>query len=347
MSNINQLIKKRGRKNDKKLSWIIISLCIMFACLIPLFMIFFGDELSKIPEKEDRNSILWRIEKDGKVNYLMGTVHQMCEDEMMYEDLLDDLVESVDVIVFESEDSDDIFPAYGKGFLGVDIPDSYKLINIYSYRELREAENFYESLGYPSDAVDMMMNMDIVSSNFMLMGLCGSECEIWTGSEIYIESVVDALENTSDSKQKLYLEDEYDMKRVFLDWIDYTYNQIDLSEIEFDSEIELELYNEQCSDEASAELMEYYNNNDPQGALQLMNAQDGYGYNYVVNQVLMDGMIEYMINERDRIWLPRMIDIMNKDKALFAVGALHVLDLVDRLEAEGYALTPLDISSYK
>ena len=42
-----------------------------------------------------------------------------------------------------------------------------------------------------------------------------------------------------------------------------------------------------------------------------------------------------------------MIDIMNKSKALFAVGALHVFDLVERLEKEGYTLTPLDISDYK
>ena len=41
-----------------------------------------------------------------------------------------------------------------------------------------------------------------------------------------------------------------------------------------------------------------------------------------------------------------MIDIMNvDDKALFAVGALHVLDLAERLEKKGYTLTPLDLSS--
>ena len=34
---------------------------------------------------------------------------------------------------------------------------------------------------------------------------------------------------------------------------------------------------------------------------------------------------------------------MNDDKALFAVGFLHVLDLAERLEKEGYTLTPLDI----
>mgnify|MGYP001331507525 CR=1 FL=1 len=57
----------------------------------------------------------------------------------------------------------------------------------------------------------------------------------------------------------------------------------------------------------------------------------------------LQGMDKYFIQGRDSLWIPNMIDIMDEDNALIAVGALHVLDLVERLEKKGYTLTPLDI----
>ena len=81
-----------------------------------------------------------------------------------------------------------------------------------------------------------------------------------------------------------------------------------------------------------------YKNNDPKA-----DWEDMMDIETEVDNVLVKGMVKYLLKERNRIWIPRMIDIMDDDKSLFAVGALHVLDLVERLEKEGYRLTPLDI----
>ena len=70
--------------------------------LLFVHLIFFSGESKKegidaIPEKEERNSILWKIEKDDQISYLFGTTHIMCEDQMKYKDILDALVKEVDV----------------------------------------------------------------------------------------------------------------------------------------------------------------------------------------------------------------------------------------------------------
>ena len=58
--------------------------------------------LSDLSIKSDDNSILWKIEKNGDVSYLFGTTHLMCDYEMKYKNLLDDLVQFADIVVFES-----------------------------------------------------------------------------------------------------------------------------------------------------------------------------------------------------------------------------------------------------
>ena len=281
-------------------------------------------------EKEDRNSLLWRIEKDDETSYLFGTNHIMCKDDMVYTDLLDDLVKEVDVIVTESDDADMSEPEYGKGMLGVDIPDDYKLAYMYSEYELRELFNYLTYLGYDEDVIDFLFNTDMISFVFYTIESCLPDCEM-SGSEIYLESII-------DKEEELYLEDTRDLKPIFSKWINYTYQNINSSMTGYSVEEFIEYHYEECSDESFLNEMVHYRNNDPKADWEeMMEFEDE------LEEVVVKGMVKYLLNERNRLWIPRMINIMDDDEALFAVGALHVLDLVERLEKKGYTLTPLDI----
>lgn len=99
------------------------------------------------------------------------------------------------------------------------------------------------------------------------------------------------------------------------------------------------------SDEELLNGMKNYNNNDPLTEYEnFLSLADPLDPNYNFSKLLVDGVVEFLLKERNIMWIPRMIKIMeDENSALFAVGALHVLDLVIRLEKEGYKLTPLEI----
>ena len=314
----------------KKLLLILLCVPLIFSC---------GESntegIDAIPEKDERNSILWKIEKDNKISYLFGTTHIMCKDEMKYKKLLKELVEEVSIIVTESdyaETPEGSVWQYGKGFGGIDIPDEYKIGYIYSEYELRVLFNFLSDLGYDENTIDFLFNTDLISFSMFTLGACLPDCE-YTGSEIYIESIL-------DDKEELYLEDNKDMSSVFSKWINYFYQNTDLETMtDYSVKDIIDDYYKDCSEESLEDDMDNYNNNDPQEDWDdLMDMRDD-----EVSKVIIDGMVKYLIKERNRIWIPRMIDIMDDDKILFAVGSLHVLDLVERLEKKGYKLTPLDI----
>ena len=295
--------------------------------------------MDAIPEKEERNSLLWKIEKDDKVSYLFGTTHLMCEDEMKYEDLLKDLVEEVDIVVTESDDAeipDGGMMQYGKGIGGIDIPDHYKVGYLYPEHEVQEMSYFLTGLGYDENQQDFLFNTDLISFNFFTVDSCLPDCE-FTGSEIYIESII-------DGKEEVYLENNNEILPIISKWIHYTYQHLNSSMTGMSVKDLIEYHNEECSEEALEDDMDNYNNNDAKADWDdMMDMRE----DDELSKVFIDGMIKYLINERNRMWIPRMIDIMDDDKALFAVGALHVLDLVERLEKEGYTLTPLDILNTK
>ena len=310
--------------------------------LLFVHLIFFSGESKKegidaIPEKEERNSILWKIEKDDQISYLFGTTHIMCEDQMKYKDILDALVKEVDVIVFESDDDDEGDPMpYGKGIFGIDIPESYKLKNFFSDADLLKLRSYYDDLNFNDGIVDIIMNTDIVSASlievvFIMMDM---DCDI-TGSELYIESI-------NKGKEELYLEFTPEINDVIKRWIYYTYENIDISTMNIQAMIDYS--KESYSEEALLGDMINYNNNDPQADFDdMLSLADPSDPNFEIYKVFIDGMKEFLLYERNEMWMPRIINIMNDDKALFAVGSLHVLDLVERLEQKGYTLTPLDI----
>jgi len=295
--------------------------------------------LDDIPEKEDRNSLLWKIEKDDEISYLFGTTHIMCEDQMKYTDLLDALVQEVDVIVYESDDNEmmgqDPMP-YGKGVFGIDIPESYKMKNIFSNADIDYYKDYWNSINIDGSVVDILINTDVISAAFIEASfmMYNVDCET-TGSEIYLEEI-------NDGKDEFFLENIPEIKNVFTSWINYTYDNIDFSIYDVESAIQFNI--ETYSDVALLNDMNNYNNNDPQADYDdMMSMADPSDPNFETYKVLFEGLDGFLIQERNEMWMPRIINIMNDDKALFAVGALHVLDLVERLEKEGYTLTPLDI----
>ena len=290
------------------------------------------DKLGSIPEKEDKNSILWRIEKDGNVSYLMGTYHIMCKDDMVYDDLLKDLVEGSEVVVTESDPADQELPKIGNGILNFPIEENYKLKNIYSRSELSQFKDYIASLGL-EPAFELLINTDIVSAELIIASVCTVyDCKSTTGSETYITSIL-------NGKDELYLEENKEVKPIFRKMVNHVYRESDYNVLDMTDWLDYidEIFKDEKMDDS-------YYNNDMQAMFDYI---DDERKKSDYHDAGFSGMIKYLIKERNRLWVPRMIDIMNKSKALFAVGALHVFDLVERLEKEGYTLTPLDISDYK
>ena len=52
-------------------------------------------DFNSLPVKESNNSLLFKIEKDNKINYMFGTMHLMCESEMKYKNLLNSLIKEL------------------------------------------------------------------------------------------------------------------------------------------------------------------------------------------------------------------------------------------------------------
>ena len=298
-------------------------------------------DFNSLTVKESNNSLLFKIEKDNKINYMFGTMHLMCESEMKYKNLLNSLIKEVDVIVFESNDKEisAINPMpKGKGFLGIDIPEEYKIKNIYSENELKIYKDYLDNINIPKYIMNIIINTDIISAGLIeaAFSMLNMKCDKITGSEMYIEKII-------NKKEKLYLESFSEFKEILSELISFTYNSIEFSS--YNVQASIKFNNQLNSDEALSKLIYHYNINDI----------DSYWNDFILMtekenenlqlKVFIDGLEIYLLKERNKIWIPRMIDIMNSDKALFAVGALHLSDLAVRLEKEGYIITPLDIST--
>ncbi len=299
--------------------------------------------IQELNSKYERNSLLWKIEKNNETSYLFGTTHIMCKEEMQYKEILYGLVNEVDVIVTEINDKEidgDPMP-FGKGMFGIEIPENYKQKNLFSKKGIDMLKTYYKDRDINDYFIDLMINTDIISASLIeaMISMMNMGCDL-TGSELYIESINNIKEY---EKEELFLESDLEVKDILEKLIDFTYQNADFSDLNIEAYISYNI--KMNSDEELLNGMKNYNNNDPLTEYEnFLSLADPLDPNYNFSKLLVDGVVEFLLKERNIMWIPRMIKIMeDENSALFAVGALHVLDLVIRLEKEGYKLTPLEI----
>ena len=187
----------------------------------------------------------------------------------------------------------------------------------------------------------MLLNTDLVSLNFILglgcvLGELYQNCgeENITGSEIYIENIM-------KNQQTYYLEDDNEVKLVMSMLIDYVFIN---KETAITTDEIIDAYEFDCYTDSGEILTKYYNNNDIKCEMEWFEREASQRTDYT--KVVSDAFDDILIKYRNELWIPKMEYIINNhynDNILFAVGALHLFDLVERLRLRGYKVSALNV----
>ena len=271
---------------------------------------------SSAQQNSDNKSLLWQITGKGlvKPSYLFGTMHQICEDDYVWTDKMKSSLDESEKVCFEMDMDDPgmlmavtngMIDKSGKELKDYFTPAQYNLVKQY----------VKDSLG-----MDIMMfqKMKPVMLQTM-MSLKDVSCK---NSVSYEENIMKDAQK--DNKEILGLEEPAEQLKV-LETI-----PVDTIITKLLEEI---IRHKKEGDEEYQKLIQAYKQQDIPALYQMITD----------SKSLNDDMGEFL-DVRNKKWIPRMSDKMNKSSVFFAVGAGHLwgdTGVISLLRKDGYKVVPV------
>ena len=281
------------------------------AGLLALFINF----TSPAQEKTDNKSLLWRISGKNlhKSSYLFGTIHQICKDDYVWTDKMKTSLDKSEKVCFEMDMDDPalmmqvatgLIDNSGKTLKDYFTPDQYQRIKSY----------MKDSLG-----------MDIAMFEHM--------------KPVALQSVISMKETQCDnpvSYEETIMKTAQDDKKEILG-LEEAKEQLDVLEtLPVDSvikELADALENKSKDDTEYNKMITAYKQQDIPTLYTLITQSKELG----------DGM-DAFLDTRNKKWIPRMAEKMNKNSIFFAVGAGHLWGdngVISLLRKDGYTIEPI------
>ncbi len=265
----------------------------------------------------NKKSILWKISGNGleHPSYLFGTVHIMDSSQYFLHSTVKEKIASCDKMVFEINTNE---PDYQTRALKYSFLSNDSLENIFSKEEYLELEMFFKN-----------------EFNFSLTA-------VHKMKPFYLSAVINAL-----SMPKNAMSYEAELRRIA---IDCGMGITGISTLEKENEIleQMDMETQKYTlYEAIKEykngfkqreqIMQHYRKNNIQAIYELMMK------NFTPEEEIVYNL---MFPKRHEVWVPNMIDLMQKQSCFFAVGVGHLpgeQGLLRILENQGFKVRPVNM----
>lgn len=294
---------------------IILSLFSFFGLFVLLTSFF---QPQDTPQKE-QNSLLWKIEGNGlkQPSYLFGTMHLIQKEYFYFPESLKKIVKKSDVLVME-------------------IGDLGNQAEMMKYIVLPEGKTFFDY--FTKEQTDtilswakqkMNLNEDAFRANFSKMK---PFVVVQTATQLSFMGKTESYEITLDRIAK-----ENKMKVVGLETIGEQMAMFD----KLTDKDQAEMVLSGIRDEEKSLKM----TNDMQAMYRRQRIDSLYLYIQQDGGVISDNNADFLDN-RNKNWIPKLKEMMPKEKLFIAVGAGHLggpNGVIQLLEKEGYSVTPVKL----
>jgi len=267
-------------------------------------------------ERADDKSLLWKISGKGLTNssYLFGTMHQLCPGDYVWTDKMKASLEKSDKVCFEMNMSDPnlltqvtagLLDLSGKKLKDYFTPDQYQHIKQY----------MKDSLGFDITMFEQLKPVALESMIGLREGNCNDPVS-------YEETIMKTAVN--ENKEIMGLEEAKE--------------QLDVLETMPVDSVVKELVDavERPAKDNDAEYQTMINAYKQQDIAKL--------YELIKQSKDMGDGLDAFLDIRNKKWIPRMADKMNKNAVFFAVGAGHLWGdngVISLLRKDGYKVEPV------
>ncbi|MEM6263717.1 MAG: TraB/GumN family protein [Bacteroidota bacterium] len=268
------------------------------------------------------NSLLWEISGNGlkRPSYLFGTIHLIPKEDFFFTDAMRERMGEADRLVLEVElDQSAIFGSMGSMMMTP--PNSLK--KLLTEEEYEEVKAFVQdSLPTPMPMMMFEMMKPIFSAQQITSLMCGVDLEPGNkGSSSYEFFLSDKFK---DSDRPISGLETVQEQLSYLDKVPLKDQAAQLVEAVRDPRKNCGMFED---------MVAVYTSQDLDALYQMTATDPGIG-----------SYLDYLLNERNKNWIPR-IQEMIKDEALFiAVGAGHLPGeegVINLLRKAGYTLKPV------
>lgn len=254
------------------------------------------------------NTLLWKVSDNGLVtpSYLIGTIHVICKSDSMIKPKVQKVLDEIDCITFESDFTNQK-------------QIEYYLKSIKEFRVLRSELTKEEDLELTIVLCERYNSCDVNVESWSLKELIN----LASGASLECKTTMYDLE--------LLKKGIISKKRINgLDTVDE----------------QLQVFKSSFSISEIIRLLK--SNNDNKKVLRsLVNAflsEDMEELYKLFCEQVSDDTKAVLLDDRNRVWVKRMIEGMKKESVLYAVGSGHLygeFGLLNLLKEEGYTLTPV------
>ena len=268
----------------------------------------------RFTNKSADRSLLWKISGKGlaKPSYLFGTIHQICPGDYLWTDIMNHSLNECDKVCFEMNlDDPNVMMQVATGLIDM---SGKKLKDYFTPAQYERVKRYMkDSMGMDIALFEQMKPIALES----MIGLKEGSCDSPTS---YEETI---MKTAKDHKQGIL-------------GLEEAKEQLDVLEtIPVDTVIKqlidaLDNLNSNMGDTTYQQMITAYKQQDLP-ALYTMITQ---------SKELGDGM-DAFLDIRNKKWIPRMTEKMNKNSVFFAVGAGHLYGdngVITLLRKEGYTV---------
>lgn len=266
---------------------------------------------------ETNNSLLWKIEKEGIKNpsYLFGTIHVIPSKDFFFGEKLKQVATHADKIIFEMELNAQITM---KAVLSSMIPGNQTLEDLLSPDQYDSLNVFFrDTLGLSELEI---MAYEKIKPAFV--------------SQIFITKMLGEAPKSYELEIKK-LADSAGIEIIGLETFEEQIGFFDSIPQEIQIGMLMKSIREYTkSSQQLMELIEQYKMQDLDGLYSIM-MQDESGFIQIE---------DLLITGRNKIWVPKLMEIIQETPVFIAVGAGHLPGnegVIELLRAQGYKLTPL------
>ena len=298
----------------------------VLAMLLPFFILSCKGTKAAVGDADVLpDALLWKIEHEemAKPSFLFGTIHMIPQEDYFEPFGFDEAFDACDKVVFEIDldDMSDMGALMGL-MSSLMMTDGTTIRDLLSPEEYREVADYFEDMGLPmvllgtikpmflSMLAEINMNPDELQSD----DIVSYEMDLYDrANEVGMD--VGGLE-TMEYQLSLFDSIPYeDQAMMLLDAVRSTDLESDMFEetVALYKQQKIEAMVAMVGDEEASEL---------------------------------GGFEDILLNNRNRNWIPVMVDKMAKRPVFFAVGAGHLAGdngVIKLLRKEGYTLTPVSV----
>ena len=264
---------------------------------------------------QTESSLLWKVSgNDIKESYLFGTIHLLCQDDLMLPDALKESLKASEQLVLELDFDDPSMMAEVQKYMNM---EEGTLKDLFTEEEYASVKSFFlDRMGLPLEAMPKIKPFMLMSMMIPVLMECPPAS--------YETSLVELAK--ANGQEVIGLETVEEQMAAVDGLPADTMADMLVEQVE----------NYEDAREDFAAMVAAYKKQDPDALLAEMESQ--------MDEVDMESFNRVMLVERNHNWIGRIEKIAGEKSSFFAVGAGHLGGpdgVITLLRNAGYTVTPI------